>query len=337
MFRLTKFPQRLKDFDLPLLDSTSDPGSILSAASHALEKERSDPSSISSKKVQKRINALEEVVNWAQGYAHIRAQGLDHSVFGITEKDDIKTLSSRKSLLDIAYLARTLYDATVTEIEQGSIKPITGSTGERPLIEIANELQLLLKKRNSSFADDIGNIVYLVSGGAGSGTLRDLTISETDDPKSLVESGKYPTGATSCQNYDGDVGNNKCLLATIVDADKKLLEVKKPDGTIMARAIYKIVWISPDTPALFIEPTYTPLKPNLEFFNQQFDQWACKKAAAMGGMPVFRGLLQGKTRVTVRSSRNNGIQYEDGGTGSENNAGLGIQYGTYTMGATEVL
>lgn len=130
--------------------------------------------------------------------------------------------------------------------------------------------------------------------------------------------------------------DNKCLLATACDADKKLLNITKADGTIIASAKVKIVWLPKNVPALFLEPTYTPEKSALPTFKKIFDGWACRKAAAMGGITVFRGKESGGTKVTVRKSRND-YQYEDGATGNENNAGLGVQKGEYMMDAQIVL
>ena len=210
-----------------------------------------------------------------------------------------------------------------------------GALKRGALLAWIEQLSGELRGRGSAFAQTLDNVRQAVGGDRQSSTMQGLTIEETDHPKDLLEHGKYPIGATSCQNYEGQVSYNKCLIGTVADADKKLILVRKADGAIIARVIVKLVWPENGSPAIFLEPTYTGVSRSDHDFDPDINAFLHEKAAAMGGIAVLRGSTEVGVRVTVRSSRN-GWQYEDGATGGPNNAGLGEKSGVYTMDAKSV-
>lgn len=167
----------------------------------------------------------------------------------------------------------------------------------------------------------------------------DLTIRESDDLKESLESGKYPTGASSCQNYESDAYYTKCLLARGGDADKKNYIIDKDDKTIVVENELKLVYVNNRVPAIFLEPTnYSGIRERYDVTSDVY-RYAQAKARRMSRrVKVLRGADEGEEGailVTVRPSRNH-YQYEDGKRGGPGHGGLGIKEGEYTMWAVEV-
>ncbi len=254
----------------------------------------------------------------------------------IGQKDLACLRDDRDLVRDIARLLALDDD----ELRQRNLKDKNGVIKQEDALRaLLTRISAALKKRESAFAQDIDNIAMtLFTAPAAPQQFRDLTIEEEDDPKTLFEAGHYPIGCGSCQNFEGDVQYNKCLLAYVADADKKILTIRKPDRTILARAIIKLGRTddATQTPIIFLEPTYTSVNKQDHNFDDDINRYIIAKAGRMGRrVRVVRGALTGDVGVRIATSRN-GYQYEDGGAGAADAAGLGIKYGAYTMNAYEI-
>lgn len=261
---------------------------------------------------------------------------------GISDAVPLKDLDEIYKALETTELLLRLSMISAKDIENGELCPFVFDAGRPdPLAPSIEKLVKIFEVRGSPFVQDLKNIQALLSQRFAVGSVEhlDLTIRESDDLKESLESGKYPIGASSCQNYESEVYYTKCLLARAGDADKKNLIIQKDDGTIVVENELKLVYIEDKSPAIFIEPTtYSGIKKRYDVTSDV--EWYVKaKAQRMGPrIKVFRGADQGETgaiQVTVRPSRNH-YQYEDGKYGGPGHGGLGIQEGEYTMWAVEV-
>ncbi len=258
----------------------------------------------------------------------------------ITDGTNQKDLARLRDDRDLARDLARLIDLDDDELRQLNLKNKDGALKEQDALrDLLTRIQATLKKRDSAFAQDVENITTtLFTAPAAPQQFRDLTIEEGDHPKTLFEAGYYPMGCGSCQNFEGDVRTNKCLLAYVADADKKILTIRKPDRTILARAIVKLGRLDDETktPIIFLEPTYTSVNKKDHDFDEEINKYMLAKAQSMGTrVRVVRGALKGETSVRIAASRNY-YQYEDGGAGAADNAGLGIKAGTYAMNAYEI-
>lgn len=82
-----------------------------------------------------------------------------------------------------------------------------------------------------------------------------LMVEETDAWEDLLLSGTEVLG--SCQNINGDSNLNKCLLDYILDGKNKMIALKDSSGTILVRAIIRLLWDSVlEKPVLYRERIY---------------------------------------------------------------------------------
>jgi hypothetical protein len=111
------------------------------------------------------------------------------------------------------------------------------------------------------------------------------TASETDDPVQLFNSGVFPR--ETCQSWRGGM-YNECLISTVADGNKKLINVVDDQGRVVGRAIIKVMQLEdPNNMALsaiVVEPIYT-LRAN-SAINMAVMQLVVQKAKMMGGMPI---------------------------------------------------
>jgi len=101
---------------------------------------------------------------------------------------------------------------------------------------------------------------------------------DTDDPWDLFLSGTEVDG--SCQRIDGDPKVTKSLLAYVLDGKNRMLAVKRPDGRIEARAIFRLLYDTKnDKPVLFMERVYSN---SVGRFDKALLEMAIKRAKALG-------------------------------------------------------
>lgn len=92
-----------------------------------------------------------------------------------------------------------------------------------------------------------------------------LLIRDTDDPNAMIDVGCTPV--RTCQRWTEHTSYNKCLLAYVADANKRLIQVIDGLGSVKARSIYRLlpVELEPEEdtkfegPMLFVETLYTNL------------------------------------------------------------------------------
>ncbi len=84
--------------------------------------------------------------------------------------------------------------------------------------------------------------------------LHKINVVETDEPYRLFDVGKNPV--QSCQRWNEQTGYNKCLLAYVADANKKLYLVQDSYGRTIARSIVRLMPLDKETPMLLIERPY---------------------------------------------------------------------------------
>lgn len=186
-----------------------------------------------------------------------------------------------------------------------------------------------------------------------------LAVIYTDNPMAMLTIGRFPNGATSCQNYQngdrvlaaymGDAYTKTCLLvdlnklppevnAELEQAADSQEKMKVFQGHTFAflnasvgRRLTKIVQgVDDKQPKLFLEPVYTPM--DRQSTTRLMNAFAVTHLAPKLNLPLVRG--GGSAEVSVSESRN-GSQYEDGEYGGPGGAGggLGTQEGEYRMTA----
>jgi hypothetical protein len=218
-----------------------------------------------------------------------------------------------------------------------------------------------LKKvyKGSAFSQDIGNIESVLKQSAEGAGKRELAMVVSDNPSLLWQAGKYPLGNGSCQHYAegsmaqalmGYVGDAHTKVGYIFDMRKLPEEFQQrirnretlqsmlvdiPPAEILhatvARSILKITRTAEQKCTIFIEPVYSVVNKSDRAMDRYFELFTEFFIAESMGARVARG--GGDINVTVPASRNPSGQYEDGADGGANNAGLGIQYGSYDLAA----
>ncbi len=186
-----------------------------------------------------------------------------------------------------------------------------------------------------------------------------LAVVFTDNPMAMLTIGKFPHGATSCQNYESgdsvlaaymsDAYTKMCLLIDLnklsPEVNKELEAVEDSDAKMrifnshtlsflnaaVGRRLTKIVQDqNEDKSKLFLEPVYTPL--DRESMTRLLNAYAVTNLEPKLGISLVRG--GGSGEVNVSESRN-GFQYEDGESGGPGGGGggIGTQRGSYKMPA----
>ncbi len=84
--------------------------------------------------------------------------------------------------------------------------------------------------------------------------LERVTVLETDSPERLFDIGRTPV--QSCQRWNELTSYNKCLLAYIADANKKLYQVLDEDGNVIIRSVVRLLPFDKESPMLFVERPY---------------------------------------------------------------------------------
>lgn len=85
--------------------------------------------------------------------------------------------------------------------------------------------------------------------------LETITVEEADHYMSLLNVGVEPV--QSCQRWTEPTGFNKCLLAYVADANKKVFYTRTKSGTTLARAVVRIVPSKKNVLTLLLEPVYS--------------------------------------------------------------------------------
>ncbi|MBI4599615.1 hypothetical protein HY732_01705 [Candidatus Uhrbacteria bacterium] len=312
--------------------------------SAALEHEITALSAVDPKALTRAQKTLLGHLNVARDWltaSHI-LKTVDFDTLGISDASSIDDLDEIYKALETTELLLRLRMISAKDIESGELPPFVLDAGRPdPLSSSIEKLIKIFDGRKSPFVQDLKNIQVLLSQRFAVGSVEHLalTIRESDDLKESLESGKFPTGASSCQNYESEAHYTKCLLARAGDLDKKNIIIQKEDGTIVVENELKLVYVDDKIPAIFIEPTnYSSIRERYDV-THDVERYAKAKARRMSSrIKVLRGTDEvgaGAILVTVRPSRNH-FQFEDGKHGGPGHGGLGIKEGEYTMWAVEV-
>ncbi|MBI2577644.1 MAG: hypothetical protein HYV77_02260, partial [Candidatus Wildermuthbacteria bacterium] len=288
LFKKTQLARRMEEFGL----NAEEEGTFLLELLNQAEAKRSGLEA--SKADKSKIERLDVLLRWAREMRELEGErGMWQERFAVDDKTSAKDLGQLINSLDLAKSVVRLAQVSSGEIRANVMQNERGEVKGGELSLWLDALIQKFKKTNSAFAQDLENIRYMLGRkDAGGNVLSDLKIEETDNAKALLEVGKYPLGSQSCQNYEGNVQHNKCLLAYVADADKKMVVVRRKDGSIVARAIVKLVWVkseSGEEPALFLEPVYTSVNKGDHAFDGDFDRYLFSKAKNIGRVKVLRG------------------------------------------------
>lgn len=217
------------------------------------------------------------------------------------------------------------------------------------------------KLGNEAATQDIANIKAVLAERSDVSRKRRLAMIFTDNPQIGFNIGKYPIGVGSCQNYEGSPSWNKCLAGYVADAKTKFVimaDLNKLPSEIQqavadaateedrlslfnrhtaaflpAMVGREIVKVTKDTnrrPVIFLEPTYSSINKGNTRMDQYYNTFVELAIADAMGAKIARG--GGKETLAVSGSRNE-YEYEDGGYGNANDAGLGVKSGSYNMRA----
>jgi hypothetical protein len=268
--------------------------------------------------------------------------------------------NERKELTTIRTLYR-LSQLTPEHIARNRILVKPTKRGE----SITSALRELKQRfaKNASFLQDIETITGILETKNQLSEKYRIGVLLSDDPRMMIQLGKYPEGNGSCQNYEGSADHNQALAGYMGDAHSKVIYLYNvnrfpPEAqariddegidaviaslsnadfmeSIIGRSIVKLVATPDKKPMLFIEPTYTTLQKT----DQTLKQYVLRAVRAAFATPMGIQIAEGSAgeagdvTVTVPASRNPGGQYEDGAFGAANNPGIGRKTVEYTMPA----
>lgn len=208
----------------------------------------------------------------------------------------------------------------------------------------------------SPLAQELDNIGYILKREEGS-TKGSALMLWTDNPEVLLQIGKFPLGCGSCKNYEGSVETNVTLTSDLGDAHIKaalLLDVERLPDTVrahltandrggaaatlstaailqacVARSLVKITVTQSDTPALFLEETYSPFDARSGEIEEYFRRFVTTHLAEPMGVLAAR---EGNDfLLEVPASRSPAGQYEDRRAAHNPARRMGVKKGLYTM------
>ena len=213
--------------------------------------------------------------------------------------------------------------------------------------------------KGSGFLQDIVNVEYLIKEQVAHTGSRRLAMVFSDNPSFLWQAGKYPIGNGSCQHYAegsmaeslmGYVGDAHSKVAYLFDINSLSESVRehidkanslqegiselKPNEllkAVVARSIIKLTKDSDNKPAIFMEPVYSVINKSDHSMDRYYNLFMDTFVASPMGAKLTQG--SGSEILAIPASRNPRGQYEDGAEGNAGHAGLGIQTGSYTLGA----
>lgn len=182
-------------------------------------------------------------------------------------KEQLERISRKKEVVDLINKIRK-YDLFIYPKEN--------------LIELVRLLfhQLESLSANQS-SQDAGELLRLLSLSETFQAGETLTVSDTDDPIHLVNSGVYPR--ETCQSWRQGI-YNECLVSTLCDANTRMLAVEDSEGQVVGRALMKLLPLQADEgdefPAVVLETIYS-LRDN-SAIEKVILRAALKKAQACG-------------------------------------------------------
>ena len=144
--------------------------------------------------------------------------------------------------------AHVVYDLNKLELEK--------------LPEIMSIIKGCLNKySNKEFRTGIEDIVKIARSKELE-SVKPVTIRETDDPNHTINVGCVPV--RSCQRWTEQTSYNDCLLAYVVDANKKVFHVVDDSRNVRVRSIVRLIEADEleDTPVLFVERPYADIASN---------------------------------------------------------------------------
>jgi hypothetical protein len=196
-------------------------------------------------------------------------------------------------------------------------------TDKKRRLEILYELQALLHEETIEFKQDIKAAIADLTK-IEYKKLSELVLVDSDDYLDLLLIGTDVLG--SCQRVDGNKFINCCLMGYALDGKVRILAVKNKSGTIISRAILKVLLNSHNQPVLFIERTYGDKR-----YQEYLEKIALNKARSMS-----IDLYHVGDRVRLHSKGNIApYEYEDASeTGGIH--GEGIKGGVYTVLASKI-
>ena len=138
-------------------------------------------------------------------------------------------------------------------------------------------------------------------------------ITETDDFITLMEIGEIPVH--SCQSYVNGTYNH-CLMAYVIDANKRAIIIRDEKDNVVGRAIIKLFLAEiggEKRNVLIVEPPYSSI--NNPFFVKAVVDYATKKANSIGAVVAFSprfGVSAPLKQIKINSPpSNNNYEYSD--------------------------
>ena len=177
------------------------------------------------------------------------------------EKKDTKTEEEAKKL------AKIILQIELINLIRNNKKP---KQQIQTLKKIQQQLQILPK---TEFRNDVSGFIKKLE--SSSSSVNDLTITDTDDACDMLLIGTEIYG--SCQRVNGNPSLNKCLVAYLMDGKNRAIVIKRPDGKIVARSIFRLMWDSKNKkPVLLLERIYSNI--NDSNIDKAIEAWAKKRA-----------------------------------------------------------
>jgi hypothetical protein len=203
----------------------------------------------------------------------------------------------------IPYLRKEIADtSSFNDLQKMVIGLLAKDSNDLP--KALQDLELALEDpqyERLEFKNDVRGALLQLQGVKGS--LKN-TLVDSDDAEDFLLCGTEITG--SCQRVDGNPNLNKCLMGYALDGKVRLLAVKNSHGTILARAILKILIDDHNQPVLFFERVYGD-----QNYTKALKIFATKKAETVG-IPLYE---VGRDHILRSFGNVAPFEYEDGGVG----------------------
>jgi hypothetical protein len=206
-----------------------------------------------------------------------------------------------------------------TPVEDLCLKLIVAE-GRDEQLRLLRDINEALQKpefEGIEFKNDVASQIALMT--ANPRRSGGLKIVDSDDWQDLFFCGTEVAG--SCQRVDGEPSLNKCLMGYVLDGKVRILKIAGPDGTIIARSIFKIVLDKRNSPALFFERVYPGSHAEQGVALKEF----AKARASAIGLPLYE---DGGGEELHSAGNAAPYEYED--------AGVGVTGGSYTILAEKV-
>ncbi|MFZ5365189.1 MAG: hypothetical protein ACOZBH_03265 [Patescibacteria group bacterium] len=197
-----------------------------------------------------------------------------------------------------SFISRIIH-LTAREVLDGGVylKGVAENKGAGPFVPFGKVFAFLRNaySSNQAFHDDLDRMENVIAqyraqeAGEGLGK-EEYTFTDTADILTMIKIGADPVA--SCQSYKSESSYATSLMSYVADPNTKAFIVKKPDGSLVARAIARLLSDEGGNPFIVLEPMYSVnTHPRLQVLlanvvKQKAAKLGIKAVVSRGGYPA---------------------------------------------------